>query len=658
MALMHRTWYYSPQGEGLFHSVENVFFEWLSTRRGVTGVEELGTDGKYKDLGGGHKARRDFIELGKNKYAEYLHTVTNQEGTYSSKITVARLENEAWVKIEVNAPREDSAFASPLWPRMLIRNCFENKISVYSGSIHNRLTEGFQVRRVDDIGEFIDDVLESEARNTSAIVVGASNFHNFNQQLKWFEKYVERSVGVSSLWFLDADATEEFNYLVPKEYSVFPSSIRVFQPSLDTTNISDSWRHRYITNRQLLSPRIGYIKNKLYHLSREAALRQPVPKELEEATGILSAHVHNLRLSIGSVSIPKPKPVVERVGEVQGKTQDLLKKAESLSTDRLLPDAHKADVAIALPYKVKEVEPQPQLEEKKEDLPRLEVSVSSAPSEITFGAKLKESIDVVAGILGLSLTNFTNAEDLVYAIGDFASSAMDRVSELEAYANELQVEKEQLKQEVAEEGADYERVFAELDELEHEELRLRKENQYLRFQLQRMRAPSEAYFMPEEEQPQSIGEILERLETGAVKNVVFTGDKKDAIVLDERITADSIARFTWQVIKALAEYCQLPQNERKSVDRYLKLNSALIPARRHARDETHSVKATPEFAKHRRLPVPTTIEESGFVDMWAHFKLGSDGGKAPRLHYFDATDIDGKVYIGYIGAHLQSRRTT
>ncbi len=44
--------------------------------------------------------------------------------------------------------------------------------------------------------------------------------------------------------------------------------------------------------------------------------------------------------------------------------------------------------------------------------------------------------------------------------------------------------------------------------------------------------------------------------------------------------------------------------------------------------------------------------------MGAHFRLSHDNGKAMRMHVYDAVDVDGKIYIGYIGEHLPSRLTT
>ncbi|MDQ1306785.1 MAG: hypothetical protein QG671_2617, partial [Actinomycetota bacterium] len=41
----------------------------------------------------------------------------------------------------------------------------------------------------------------------------------------------------------------------------------------------------------------------------------------------------------------------------------------------------------------------------------------------------------------------------------------------------------------------------------------------------------------------------------------------------------------------------------------------------------------------------------------AHFKIIQSGLISPRLHYYDATAVDGTVYVGYLGPHLPTPHT-
>jgi hypothetical protein len=59
----------------------------------------------------------------------------------------------------------------------------------------------------------------------------------------------------------------------------------------------------------------------------------------------------------------------------------------------------------------------------------------------------------------------------------------------------------------------------------------------------------------------------------------------------------------------------------------------------------------------RTFAVPKTVHPDGRVAMWAHYKIDIRD-PAPRLHFHDDTRGTGKVYVGYIGRHLLSPKTT
>jgi hypothetical protein len=44
--------------------------------------------------------------------------------------------------------------------------------------------------------------------------------------------------------------------------------------------------------------------------------------------------------------------------------------------------------------------------------------------------------------------------------------------------------------------------------------------------------------------------------------------------------------------------------------------------------------------------------------MDAHLKIAQSGIISPRMHYHDAVDTHGHVYVGYLGPHLRRRSPT
>ena len=79
-----------------------------------------------------------------------------------------------------------------------------------------------------------------------------------------------------------------------------------------------------------------------------------------------------------------------------------------------------------------------------------------------------------------------------------------------------------------------------------------------------------------------------------------------------------------------------------------------VTLRRFAKGESESVMNNTKRAAQRLLPVPPEVDPTGRVYMWSHFKPPRADMFAPRLHFHDDTRSTGKVFIGYIGRHLDT----
>jgi hypothetical protein len=62
----------------------------------------------------------------------------------------------------------------------------------------------------------------------------------------------------------------------------------------------------------------------------------------------------------------------------------------------------------------------------------------------------------------------------------------------------------------------------------------------------------------------------------------------------------------------------------------------------------------PSWRNQRVFRVPTTVSSEGFALMAAHFRPTRHDSFAIRMHYLDDTENTGKIYIGYIGKHLEN----
>jgi uncharacterized coiled-coil protein SlyX len=167
---------------------------------------------------------------------------------------------------------------------------------------------------------------------------------------------------------------------------------------------------------------------------------------------------------------------------------------------------------------------------------------------------------------------------------------------------------------------------------------------------------------PPEAAPTSFSDLLQRL-AGLDSFVVFTGDEDETLKLEGHAPYGAWARVAWQCVLAISDYAKAKQsgefaNDFKAWCESPPPGAHALPASRVARDESETVRTNERFARHRYFPVPATIDPSGRIFMGAHVRIARSGQISPRLYFYDATSVDGHVYIGYIGPHLPNTLTS
>ena len=166
-----------------------------------------------------------------------------------------------------------------------------------------------------------------------------------------------------------------------------------------------------------------------------------------------------------------------------------------------------------------------------------------------------------------------------------------------------------------------------------------------------------------EDVPSSMAELVARLRLPQLDRVVLTGDAGPALELDELVHTGLHVQRTWEALLALRDYAAAKADGRVDSDLqgYLERTPDGLctwPAQRHARGESLTVQSDPRLRSSRLLPVPTAVDPSGRVPMWAHLKLLTYGQTSPRMHYYDDTRRSGCVYVGYIGRHLRNTQSS
>ncbi|MBN9613376.1 MAG: hypothetical protein J0H64_07955, partial [Actinobacteria bacterium] len=158
--------------------------------------------------------------------------------------------------------------------------------------------------------------------------------------------------------------------------------------------------------------------------------------------------------------------------------------------------------------------------------------------------------------------------------------------------------------------------------------------------------------------PSSVGEFFAQLDK--LQHVRFSGDRKYAERITDLKLRGLILRDAWRYACELEKYAiaQKKDGGPGNLRAYVAEFTTQITHNEFAPDETKKLKETQKFYQPRMLPVPTSVDPAGKVFMGAHFRLSQDNGKAMRMHVHDATKQDGIVYIGYIGQHLPSSKTS
>ena len=232
-----------------------------------------------------------------------------------------------------------------------------------------------------------------------------------------------------------------------------------------------------------------------------------------------------------------------------------------------------------------------------------------------------------------------------------------RLEELRVEVGQAGQERRHLTRRLEDEQLEHAATFASLSDIERELRRLRA--------LLLQTAQAEAVFLTPEsshdnDTPGSFVELVAWMPD--IPGIEFTGDESAVVRLDVHDPLGVWADKTWAILQALSDYAIASTSGRcdRDVRGYL-LN---LPdgcrgysANKHASNESEDVQNNPRFSEARVFPVPEAVDPRGSAAMMAHFKIAQSGLVSPRLHYYDDVTRTGKVYVGYIGPHLPTKRT-
>ncbi|MBN9613374.1 MAG: hypothetical protein J0H64_07945, partial [Actinobacteria bacterium] len=234
-------------------------------------------DGRLQNIGAGYAASFQKVTVeGRGEALRWKFITGAAPHIYRSTITVLLEQNPrepSWVWFDVETDRENSHFSPPRLTGLLTRQLESSPRDRISG-----FTQGMRKVAAEDLGKFLDEVLEAEDRTVPAFVSGGRDWSLED------EEHVERALqplyGIGTFWKLAPDAFDEFNSMVGSGYSVYSGSIHSFQFGLDTTDEKDTRRHWWFSPAEVRQASPRDLSRRMHTEAMQSGLHVPLPDRL------------------------------------------------------------------------------------------------------------------------------------------------------------------------------------------------------------------------------------------------------------------------------------------------------------------------------------------------------------------------------------------
>jgi len=625
MAVGYRSIFSLRHGQDAMRLTAEQFRQWLALKGhglvAVTpGVHELA---EYVQL--------VVTELGPHdgsRSLRYRLTESSSAGDWVTTVTVHRDGGEDdWIWVDVNAPPstpgpaasyerllKDVDAADAWWtgvPHMV-------RVILSAADAHDgemTLSARPTLVTVADVDGLISAICDPGRRGTALVAAPIPNV-SVPRMISHVERLTRECVGLAGIYVLDTGAAEKLEESFAPSHSVPLGAVRTFLPEVDPASAVDARRHRVLLARTIAEQPPGKLAHLLGRAHRSRALNLPLPAHV--------AHVDRL------LSREEPAAVLRAIQETP---PDPFARGSGDGAAGLAPAGSAAiaavrEVAIAGELLTSLVS------EFQAGAPRADVP--GGPDDMTarFRELLAEGRGVLRGHREISR----------------------RLAALQDVLEEVEDDRDLVRARLEEEQLDHAETQAEL-------LKVKLELDRLRGILSRAgRVDQTRAAAAAAQSPGSFAELLERLDEHVLPCVIFTGDPKNALELDDFDPLGTWAAKSWDVLRVLDGYAAARRRGEfsKGVHAYLghtPPGRPGYPPGAHSTQESEPVERTPRLRKLRVFPVPTGLHPDGAVFMGAHFKIARKGLVSPRIYYHDDASQTGKIYVGYIGKHLPNAHT-
>lgn len=541
----------------------------------------------------------------------------NPAGRWTTQLTAsAPRHRPPWVWIDVDAPAERADgsqrrqwTSTPNLAKALLAEL---------GATDGTMALGTRPERVfvDDIDRLVEIICDPDRRGL-AFLAGTPEGLPIDRWIELVHEVLRDTAGLAGAFVMDAAATAAFAEAVGDTHAVPPGTIRTFRAAADPASALDARRHRILSTERLVNDEARYLRRLLGWRAREAGTEQPLPRDVSRLDARLEALTNQLLVARAA----PPPPVTEQ------------------------PTSAALDIDLTAPAEPTEVAPSGASVVAEAEM----LSLLAAAVREATGAEVPPE-DVVQEVLRL-----VGAQAQLTARLVDEQALTERLEALTARLEEANAQLAETMRRLEDEQVDHAQTTDELYDVT-------RSRDHLRVELTRLGSAHAWVDVVDTApaRPETFGELVERFDEPP--HLVFTGDPEQAISLDDYEPLGRWAGKAWEALQAAEGYAVAKAEGDFSggMDTYLQQTPAGYcgySSNRHARDESEQVRANDRFRRLRMFSVPARIDRNERAFMGAHFKIAQFGMISPRLHYLDATAIDGKVYVGYLGPHLPTGRT-
>ena len=558
----------------------------------------------------------------------YRLTESSSAGEWATTVTVQGNDREDdWIWVDVNAPLSTPGPAAS--HERLVKNVdvagawwtgvpHMVRVILSAADAHDGemiMSAGPILVTVADVDGLISAICDP-GRRGAALVAAPVPDVPVSRMMGHVERLTRECIGLAGIYVLDIEAAAKLEESFAPSHSVPLGAVRTFLPEADPASAVDARRHRVLLARTIAEHAPGELAHLLGRANRSRALNLPLPSQVVQIDRMLSREEPAAVLR--TIRETPPDPFTRRPGYGPAGPAP----ARQAATTAVREVAIAGELLTSL------------VSEFQSGASRADVP--GGPDDMT--ARFRELLAEGRGVL----RSHREISRRLAALQDMLEDVEDDRDLVRA-----RLEDEQLDH--AETQAELWKAKLELDRLRGILSRAGRVDQ--------TRAGAAAA-----QSPGSFAELLERLDEHVLARIIFTGDPKNALELDDFDPLGTWAAKSWDVLRVLDGYAAVRRRGElsKGVHAYLghtPPGRPGYPPGAHSTQESEPVERSPKLRKLRVFPVPRDIHPDGAIFMGAHFKIARKGLVSPRIYYHDDASQTGKIYVGYIGKHLPNAHT-